>query len=127
MEKGQSALYSNTTTKSVPKSKCLLSELCLTLKQCGVLVLLYSSVLISILYIASECNDHGVLMANSTQLCECEAPYIGNHCQYCSNGYYGDPRYVYIHKLVCFFQYSQCSPVILRLAMTVCILDKCSL
>ena len=37
-------------------------------------------------------------MANSTQLCECESPYIGNHCQYCSNGYYGDPRYVYIHK-----------------------------
>ena len=37
-------------------------------------------------------------MANSTQLCECESPYIGNHCQYCSNGCYGDPRYVYIYK-----------------------------
>ena len=49
---------------------------------------------------ATECNDHGVLVANSTQLCECESPYIGNHCQYCSNGYYGDPRYVYIQKII---------------------------
>ena len=48
--------------------------------------------------IACQCNNHEEMTRghcnNETGKCYCTDNTVGEHCEHCQYGYYGDPRFV---------------------------------